>query len=208
MERSVVEKILNDHVPEIAVAYCLGLWERHPFQLKLTKGRQTKVGDFTSCHASARPRITINNDLNQYLFLITYIHEVAHWYVYIKYKNTVDAHGSNWKNAFKYLLGPLLNEKVFPFELMTPLRSHMSNPKASSFADTALTKALRFFDKGGTLQLILSELPEGSLFVLHGRSFKKGKLRRTRFICVEMKTRNQYLVPADAIVSEAQLSLL
>ena len=83
----------------------------------------------------------------------------------------------------------------------------MINPKASSFADTNLTKVLRSFDKG--LQLIaLSDIPEGSIFRLQGRFFKKGFLRRTRVLCKEIKTKRNYLVPIDALVSDVQLSLL
>jgi SprT protein len=70
MNASVVKHILQEHVPPEAVAYCLQLWEESPFELKLTKTRQTKVGDFTSKRSRLHPRITLNHDLNPYLFLM------------------------------------------------------------------------------------------------------------------------------------------
>jgi hypothetical protein len=85
---------------------------------------------------------------------------------------------------------------------------HMENPKASSFADIALTKALRGFDADAKELIILSDLPEGSIFKLHDRYFQKGKLRRTRVLCKELNSKRQYLVPAEAEVSDVQLSLL
>ena len=70
--------LLQSHVPATALAYCIDLWKASPFELKVTRARQTKVGDFTSRNTRANPRITLNNDLNPYLFLMTYVHEVAH----------------------------------------------------------------------------------------------------------------------------------
>jgi len=198
---------LQEHIPTTALDYCFSLWQQSPFELKLTKSRQTKVGDFTSRKSAAHPRITLNHDLNPYLFLLTYIHEVAHLHVHLRHGNRVDPHGEEWKRSFQELMIPLLQESAFPPEILHELRRHMVNPKASSFADTDLTKALRLFDKG--LQMVsLSDIPEGSIFRLQGRFFRKGLLRRTRVLCKEIKTKRNYLVPIDALVSDVQLSLL
>lgn len=199
--------ILEEHLPASTVAYCVSLWEQKPFDLKLTKSRQSKVGDFTSRAHALRPRITLNHDLNPYLFLLTYVHEVAHLFVHQKYGNKVDPHGDEWKRSFQELMRPLLQENAFPGEILHELTRHMANPKASSFADSNLTKVLRSFDKG--LQLIaLSDIPEGSIFRLQGKFFRKGLLRRTRVLCKEIKSKRNYLVPVDALVSDVQLSLL
>lgn len=199
---------LQTHVPPEAVDYCCDLWKASPFELKLTKSRQTKVGDFTSRRTKAHPRITLNHDLNPYLFLMTYVHEVAHLRVYLELGARVDPHGEEWKTTFTELMLPLLWENVFPEEILHELRRHMINPKASSFADTKLTMTFRKFDKNAGQFAVLSELPEGSIFELQGRYFRKGKLRRTRVLCRELKSKRDYLVPADAQVTNVQLSLL
>jgi SprT protein len=208
MISSKVLEILQAHVPASAAEYCFNLWKASPFELKLSKSRQTKVGDFTSRRSKSHPRITLNNDLNPYLFLTTYVHEVAHLRVFLRYGNRVDPHGEEWKSAFIDLLIPLLWENIFPEEVLHELRRHMVNPKASSFADTKLTEAFRLYDKSKTHAAVLSQLPEGSIFQLQGRYFKKGKLRRTRVLCKELKSKKDYLVPADALVTDVQLSLL
>lgn len=208
MKAEKAHSLLVEHVPPDTVKYCFSLWQKYPFELKLTKSRQTKVGDFTSRGSKAHPRITLNHDLNSYLFLLTYIHEVAHLYVYLKFGNRVDPHGEEWKRMFQDLMVPLLQESAFPSEILHELKRHLINPKASSFADTNLTKVLRQYDQDSDRQIALSDIPEGSIFKLQGRYFAKGKLRRTRFLCKEVKSKRSYLVPIDALVSDVQLSLL
>lgn len=208
MNQDYVTKILQQHVPAAAVPYCLQLWVESPFELKITKSRNSKVGDFTSKGSKSHPRITLNNDLNPYLFLQTYVHEVAHLRVYISLGNRVDPHGEEWKTTFTDLMIPLLWENIFPEDVLHELRRHMINPKASTFADTKLVEVFRRYDKNASKFILLSELPEGSIFNFQGRYFKKGKLRRTRVICTELKSRRAYLVPVDALVTNVQLSLL
>ncbi len=208
MKSNEVLHILQSHVPASSVEYCFELWQASPFELKITKSRQTKVGDFTSKRTRSHPRITLNNDLNPYLFLVTYVHEVAHLRVYLKHGARLDPHGEEWKTTFTDLMLPILWESVFPEEILHELRRHMINPKASSFADTTLTQAFRKFDLNQRHQISLSDVPEGSIFKLSDRYFKKGKLRRTRVLCKELKSKRDYLVPADALVTDVQLSML
>ena len=58
-------------------------------------------GDFKPLKKSGWSQITINNNLNEYGFLITALHEFAHLLVYEKYKNKVHPQGSEWKKLFK-----------------------------------------------------------------------------------------------------------
>jgi SprT protein len=208
MTAAEIHSTLRNHVPAGAVDYCYQLWKESPFELKITRSRNSKVGDFTSRGSKRHPRITLNNDLNPYLFLQTYIHEVAHLRVYLKLGNRVDPHGEEWKTMFTELMIPIMWENVFPEVILHELRRHMISPKASSYADPKLIEAFRKFDKNASDFILLSQLPEGSIFHFHGRYYRKGKLRRTRIICVEMKSKRNYLVPADALVSNVQLSLL
>jgi SprT protein len=208
MNSEKIHQILFQHLPTPALPYCWTLWQSAPFDLKLTKARQTKVGDFTSKNSRTRPVITLNRDLNPYLFLVVYIHEVAHLYVHLRYGNKVDPHGEEWKTAFKRLMEPMLRKEVFPLEILHLLASHMVNPKASSFADAELTRALRSFDKNADKYTALSEIPEGSIFNFQGRYFKKGKIKRTRVLCSEVGSKRSYLIPKEVLVTDVQLSML
>ncbi|MDH4058932.1 MAG: transcription elongation protein SprT [Cyclobacteriaceae bacterium] len=206
MTEEKVTKILSQHVPQKAIEYCLSLWKENAFHLKITRSRNSKTGDFFCAASQVTPRISINNDLNPYLFLITYVHEVAHLHVH-KRNRRATPHGKEWKLCFQQLMLPLLTPELFPEPVFSLLHKHMQQPKASSFADAALTKALRLFDPHAEGMITVSELPEGSHFMIRGKQFKKGELRRTRFLCHEIKSKRKYLVPAEALVSEVQLHL-
>jgi len=207
MDPKKIDSLLAQRVPHGALKYCTALWEELPFSFKIRKSRLSKVGDFT-CRSGQSPQITINGDLHPFLFLMTYVHEVAHLRVHKMLGFKAEAHGQDWKKAFQNLMAPLLTPEIFPEPLLTGLRKHMASPKASSFADAELTHLFRSQNEREKSAVLLSQIPEGSIFHLHGRWFKKGKLRRTRVLCHEVKTRRQYLVPVDIPVSNAQLSLL
>lgn len=206
MTSLALRNLLEQHIPASAVNYCVELWDQKPFLFKLSKKRTSKSGDFT-CIQGRNPRITINKDLHPFEFLITYVHEVAHHHVHKNYGFRAEAHGTEWKRTFQELLAPLLTENVFPKDLLGCLSQHMSNPKASTYSDSDLTKLLRSKDPRTAMATLLSELPEGSVFDLNGRWFKKGKLQRTRVLCLEVKSKRQFLVPADVPVGHAQLSI-
>ncbi len=207
MNTEKLEAILTIHVPAPAVEYCLGLWTNTPFDFKLRKTRQTKVGDFI-CRHGKTPEITVNHDLHPFLFLLTYIHEVAHLEVHRSSGRQSEPHGQQWKDAFTRLLRPVMTPEIFPPKLLKLISAHMENPKASTFSDARLTQALRGYDPKWSSATVLSEIPEGSLFGLRGRWFRKGRLQRTRFLCLEVRTKRKFLVPADHPVENAQLSLL
>ena len=208
MDSEKVYQTLQLHVPGTSLSYCFSLWQNNPFELVTTRSRQSKVGDFTTKKFKAHPRITLNRDLNPFLFLVTYVHEVAHLHVFLKHGNRVDPHGEEWKNEFKLLMDPMLRIDVFPEQILHELNRHMENPKASSFADADLTKVIRSFDRHADQYTALSDIPEGSIFNFQGRFFMKGKLKRTRVLCKELKSKRNYLVPAEVLVSNVQLSLL
>ncbi len=194
-------------MPAPALEYCLQLHERFPFLLKLRKKRQTKVGDFS--FRPGRPlQITLNHDLHPFLFLMTYVHEVAHVAVHIQFGHRAEPHGASWKRAFQDLMTPLLREEIFPHPLLSALKKHMANPKASTYADSQLVNLLRQADSRTHSDVLVSALPEGALFRLNGRWFRKGTSKRTRAVCQEVGKRSRYLVPLDSVIEEAQLSLL
>jgi hypothetical protein len=207
MNSKEVKQILEKHVPTASVDYTFSLWESYRFNFKLRKARLSKVGDFTYRPGQTQ-QITINQDIHPYLFLTTYIHEVAHLKVHLQFGHRVSAHGKEWKAVFQELMVPVMAPIIFPLPLLKGLRKHMANPKASSFSDSELTALFRAYDDKSNKAVLVSELPQGSIFSFHGRWFKKGVTKRTRVLCQELKTKRQYLVPGDAEVGSAQLALL
>lgn len=195
------EALLKKFVPPLAVPYCLDLWKRYPFELDLKGSRTTKVGDFCARRGST-PKITLNRDLSPFLFLVTYIHEFSHHAVWMVYGHSPQPHGKEWKLAFKTFMGPIMDLKIFPEDLQARLNHHLINPKASSFSDQKLTALFRKYDPLNTSAMLVSSIPQGSTFSIRGKVFQKGNKRRTRFECIEVKTRRLYLVPADLPIDQ------
>ena len=193
------KQILATHLPVASITYCFDLLTRYPFKLKLKRSRATKIGDFCAHHGNS-PTITINHDLNPYLFLITFIHEFSHHAVYLIYGHKPKAHGDEWKLAFKTFMQPLMAVSIFPSDLHHALEIHLKNPMASSYSDSRLTQIFRRCD-GKEQPTILKQIQEGVNFTLRGKLFRKGKLRRTRVLCLEIKTGREYLVPIDAEIN-------
>ena len=161
--------------------------------------RKTRHGDYRRL-PNNKHQITINNNLNQYRFLITLIHEIAHFEAYKIYGRTIRPHGIEWKQTFQYLMLPFINPEVFPSHLLPLLAKHFRNPKASSDTDIVLSAALKKYDPLSD-DIYVSELPLETLFEYsNGKVFKRGKLRRTRIECEEVATKKIYLFHPNAAV--------
>jgi len=172
------------------------------FNLKITQSRNSKLGDYSSPQRKGYHLITINHNLNQYAFLITLVHEVAHLVTYEQFKEklrNIKPHGAEWKKNFKNLIGYFLNNEIFPVEVLHALKNYMDNPAASSCSDADLQRVLKRYDPP-TNKKFLEDLAYNSTFKINGRIFKKGQLQRKRFECIELATKKTYLVSGIAEV--------
>jgi len=157
--------------------------------IKLTAPRQSKLGDFQV--KDNKFYITINYNLNQYSFLITLTHELAHAFVFKKYQYELKPHSKSWQLTFKALMLNFLNLDCFPDDILKVLSLHMIKPKASTFSDLNLVKVLMQYDKNKVFTL--SDLSLGDVFSLaSGRTFIKGKILRKRIKCIEKSTDKYY----------------
>jgi hypothetical protein len=190
------------HLPEGAVNYCFDLWKADPFNFYITRERQTKLGDFRYRSDQKVQTITINHNLNPYQFLITYVHEVAHYRAFTKYGTKIKPHGIEWKRAFQELLYPLLDPQIFPRDILIPLKRYIINPKASTGADPWLMMELRKFDEnnGNTGLQFLQQIKVGSQFEIKGRIFEKLEVKRTRVLCLEIDSGRKFLISGHAEV--------
>lgn len=195
---------LQERVPANALRYCGDLWKEDPFHFSVTRSRSSKLGDFRYRRDRQVQQITINHDLNPYQFLITYVHEVAHYRAFKRYGTDIKPHGIEWKRAFQQLMSPILTDLVFPKDILLPLKRYMTNPKASTGADIFLSREVRKYDiqQEGRCITYLSDIKIGEHFTLRGRRFQKESIRRTRILCLEIKTGRKYLISGNAEVEE------
>ena len=175
------------------------LLESEPVIIRVTKKRISKHGDFR-IKTNGEFFITINESTNPYRFLITLLHEIAHYIVFKKYSSISKPHGPEWKLAYRKILLPFLNKQIFPDQICRCLADYMKNPKASTDRDLNLFMALRKYDKKGNYSLIL-EIEKGQSFrIKGGRKFIKLNKRRKLYECREVSSNRIYLFSPQAEV--------
>lgn len=190
---------LQEYIPQAAIPKVLELLQHDNLTVRVKNERKTRHGDYRKL-PNGKHQITVNTNLNHYKFLITLLHEIAHFEAYKKYGSFIKPHGPEWKRTFQYIILPFLNPEVFPNSLLPLLAKHFKNPKASSDTDAKLALALKQFDAPNDKTLIF-EVPLGSTFkIYNGRLFKKGNKRTKRFECIEVATGRVYLFNPNAEV--------
>jgi hypothetical protein len=185
--------VLKKYIPESAVQQIAFWIVEYDFKLKIKKERSTRLGDYTSPRNGSNHLITINHNLNQYSFLITLVHEIAHLKTFNTYKDKVMPHGAEWKKSFVELMKPFMNEVVFPIDVLYAVRKYMRNPAASSCSDATLLRTLKLYDEHNNGTVFVEYLPHKSVFLYNERLFEKGEKIRTRYKCMEIKTGSVYL---------------
>ena len=187
-----MQNTLQEYIPQQAISMVLNLLKHDHLTVKIKNERKTRHGDYMRL-PNGKHQITVNSNLNHYRFLITLIHEIAHFEAYKAYGRFIKPHGLEWKRTFQHLMLPFLNPEVFPYDLLPLLAKHFKNPKASSDTDVALAYALKQFDDT-TNKTYVFELPLGGTFKLYnGKVFKKMHKRVKRYECIEIKTGKLYL---------------
>ena len=87
-------KELETYIPSDLVLYVRSLVENEAIDFKVVNIRSTKHGDFR--YNKNRYTITINKTSNKYRFVLTLIHELAHFFVFKNYR-LAKPHGLLWK---------------------------------------------------------------------------------------------------------------
>jgi len=194
-----MENKLQKYIPEQAVSLVENLLQHDNLSVLVKNERKTRHGDYKRL-PNGKHQITINSNLNNYRFLITLIHEIAHFETYKAFGRTVKPHGIEWKKTFQRLMLPFLNPEVFPNNLLPLLANHFKNPKASSDTDLHLSLALKQFDETNNLNYVFELLLGQEFRLYNGKIFKKGNKRRKRYECTEVKTGKMYLFNPNAEV--------
>tara|TARA_X000000950_G_scaffold77749_1_gene97742 strand:- start:3319 stop:3927 length:609 start_codon:yes stop_codon:yes gene_type:complete len=188
---------LEEFLPVNSINYVSSLIEKENIQFKVVKQRRSKHGDFKRT-INGDYIITINRFYNQYRFILTLIHELAHYFVTIKYYKA-KPHGKLWKNKFKQLLNPLLDKSVFPNDLLKCLSIHMKKPKSTFSYDSELSRVLDKYDNSRQKYFYLDQVKDGEIFFYgDGNKFLKIKKRRKRYLCENLINKKKYLFLGNA----------
>src|SRR5262245_32048837 len=108
MSRSTDLLRLRAHLPASAWPVVLDLLQGAPLVVRLSRPRASKLGDYRAAAGRLPHRITVNNDLNKYAFLVTLVHEFAHYTTVTKTRRWRKPHGAFWKGEYQRLMQPFM----------------------------------------------------------------------------------------------------
>lgn len=207
METAAAEKLrrtLGSHLPAAATDSIFDFLVRHNTRLRITRQRQTKLGDYRWPQPQ-HPfhEISVNGDLNPYLFLWVLLHEMAHLNTHLRHGNGVLPHGHEWQEEYRQLLLEYL--ETFPADLTQHILQYCRHIPLNRTIKKQIEGLLHHHDEGYSpdCHLILDQLPAGTIFRLTAKPqllFRSIKKRRTRWHCVDLHDRKEYLVAGTAEV--------
>ena len=195
--------ILRNHLPPEAVDWTYAYLDRYKVHFHITRGRRSKLGDYGWPQKEHTfHEISVNGDLNKYLFLWVFLHEAAHLETHLKYSN-VAAHGHEWQGEYARLLAehavwfppearPLGGRSASRIPLYRPLLREI---------EAMLHRYDKDYVEGAVTHL--DDLPAGSRFRLKSNPellFVSLEHRRTRWLCREEDSGRQYTVNGSAEV--------
>lgn len=183
---------LNAYLPLGAFYVLLPLLSEE-VAIRVVPARKTLLGSYCYHFKHKSHIITINKDLNCYAFLVTLLHEWAHYETFKRCGNRARAHGPEWQAGFKALLRLFSGRDIFPEALERYFSAPDFKVCATTCADRRLYELLRFYDKSPQ-GVRIEEIAVGSFFELDGRRFKLIEKLRKRYKAQELSTRRYYLL--------------
>jgi len=201
---------VRQHLPPNVWEYVLNLLQEHPVLVRVVPHRATKLGDYRPPRLGERwHRITVNEELNIYAFLVTLLHELAHLRVAAMCATRTKKHkphGPEWKKEFAVIVGPVIEESMVPGDLCVALAAALQRPRAATCSDRLLTLALSQYDPVVDQCLRVEQLEVGDCFQLpDGRQFILGDRVRSRYRCIEFASGIEFRIHYLARVVRLEL---
>jgi SprT protein len=193
--------ILARYFPEETIDQVYSLLIKNAIQLKFTRERRSKLGDFRMRTTGSRPVITLNGNLEKYFAYLVFLHEIAHFYVRNKYGRSASPHGKQWKEEFGSLLRQALFLGMIPEVLKAPLYNFSLHVKATFNSDAALYNALKSMNSKHVDEITVEDIPANTVFVAaNGRLFRKEEKLRKRIRCYCFDNKRRYLFHPAAVI--------
>lgn len=184
MSVSVLEKFL----PENALPYLKIWFGSYSCHLKITKNRNSKLGDYRKLPDKSH-QITVNGTLEPQLFFFVLTHELAHLIAFEKYGRRISPHGVEWKQTFREML--LESLTVYAEDLRPIIQKFSKSPKANFMASPDLVKYFHV-PKEDDEQTFIENLKKGELFEYKKEIFVIEETTKKRYLCKNIKSSRKY----------------
>ena len=184
MSVSVLEKFL----PENALPYLKIWFGSYPCHLKITKNRNSKLGDYRKLPDKSH-QITVNGTLEPQLFFFVLTHELAHLIAFEKYGRRISPHGAEWKQTFREML--LESLTVYTEDLRPIIQKFSKSPKANFMASPDLVKYFHRPEEDDE-QTFIENLKKGELFEYKKEIFVIEETTKKRYLCKNIKSSRKY----------------
>ncbi len=184
MSVSVLEKFL----PENALPYLKIWFGSYPCHLKITKNRNSKLGDYRKLPDKSH-QITVNGTLEPQLFFFVLTHELAHLIAFEKYGRRISPHGAEWKQTFREML--LESLTVYAEDLRPIIQKFSKSPKANFMASPDLVKYFHRPEEDDE-QTFIENLKKGELFEYKKEIFVIEETTKKRYLCKNIKSSRKY----------------
>lgn len=175
--------------------YILKKIQDEKIYFRIASPRKSKLGDYRYNPIRKTNSISINIDLSEIQFLITFIHELAHKKCYDLFKGKVASHGVEWKGLFVKLLVEAKEELNLTQEWERMFNNQINSPKATSSGSDEIPEG----------KLVSHLSPNDKFLLKTGRQFQLIKKRRTRYLCTDLSNGKLYAVSGNAQVEQVIL---
>jgi len=181
-------KVLEKFLPENALPYLKIWFGSYPCHLKITKNRNSKLGDYRKLPDKSH-QITVNGTLESQLFFFVLTHELAHLIAFEKYGRRISPHGAEWKQTFREML--LESLTVYAEDLSPIIQKFSKSPKANFMASPELVKYFHV-PKEDDEQTFIENLKKGELFEYKKEIFVIEETTKKRYLCKNIKNSRKY----------------
>lgn len=188
-------KNLTTYIGKDAAIYIEKFTRGLALKVRVTKQRDTKYGDYMPSVNGKQQRITVNGNLDNFSFLITLLHELAHLKAYENFGQKIKAHGSEWKLEFIKIIDDALNNNLFPLDIAKTINLQYVIKKDLSFEsriiiNDSINKYLNI-----TIPKRLEDFPVNSLVsLINGMQVKVIEIKRTRYLCKCLNNNKMYYI--------------
>ena len=181
-------KVLEKFLPDNALPYLKIWFGSYPCHLKITKNRNSKLGDYRKLPDKSH-QITVNGTLEPQLFFFVLTHELAHLIAFEKYGRRISPHGAEWKQTFREML--LESLTVYAEDLRPIIQKFSKSPKANFMASPDLVKYFHV-PKEDDEQTFIENLKKGELFEYKKEIFVIEETTKKRYLCKNIKSSRKY----------------